>query len=327
MFRKKVIKSLMLAIGIIASTAWVTAKRLDVSEKLTAGVVETIQTRTPEAQKKSKLNKYVPEVIIEAKWQKLKEKFVPIEGDPWRGWISCATEIYGGFRTGTVSFYFWHQNVEPYPPVMPRSITIDEKENLYILDPAKFRVLKFDRKGGYLDEVNLERIKPKKGHLGRFEIAEGCDLGEKSIKIHVEQDKICIKGLEFSKTGRFIGTNSSCFEEKGYKQVSPGKVIKDDGIVYEIVLIGRKEKEKKEKVYKLDPSDKRIKNTEGIERFLKRREEFIKKIEKEGTEKLMKEMYGKGGYPRKDGKITLYVIKGRYEWYEKLRVIKWQKKD
>jgi len=265
--------------------------------------------------------KYVPKVIIEAKWQKPKEIFVPIEGDPWKGWISCATEIYGEFRVGTVSFSFFNQNVEPYPPVMPRSITIDEKENLYILDPANFRVLKFDREGRYLGKINLERIKPQNGYLGRFEIAEGCDIGEEFIKIHVKQDEIYIKGLKFSKWGKFIGTTSFYFEEKG---VSPSKVIKGNTI-YEIVFEGKKEKKKKEKVYKLHPSDKRIKNIMGIEGFLKRREEFIKKIEGEGTEMLMKEMYGKEGYPKRDGKITLYVIKGGYECYEKLKVIKWQK--
>jgi hypothetical protein len=86
------------------------------------------------------------------------------------------------------------------------------------------------------------------------------------------------------------------------------------------------EEKKKEKIYNLDPSDEKIKNIEGIEEFLRKREEFIKKIEKEGTEKLMEEMYGKNGYPRKNGKITLYVVEGGYEWYERMKVIKWRKK-
>jgi hypothetical protein len=206
---------------------------------------ETIESkRTPTTQNAQLLEEYVPEVIIEAEWQKIKEKLGPIEGDPWGGWISCATEIYGEFTTGTVSFGFWHQNVEPYPPVMPRSITIDEEENLYILDPANFRVLKFDKEGEYLDTINLERVKPTKGQLGRFEIAEGCDIGFEESKIHVNEDKIYIKKLKFLKTGKIVGTGSPSFEGKNYRQLSPSKVAKDDRTVYEIVFSGRKEEGK-----------------------------------------------------------------------------------
>jgi tetrahydromethanopterin S-methyltransferase subunit G len=351
MFKNKVSKGLicLLAVGILASSGLTMSKKPTVSKKLGVSSEQKVEVKksprkvkaesklakSQEIAKKGtgasgtqevRMEEYVPKVIIEAKWQKVKEKLEPIEGDPWRGWISCATEIYGEFRVGTISFGFRHQNIEPYPPVMPRSITIDEEENLYILDPANFRVLKFNKKGKFLDAINLERIKPKKGQLGRFEIAEELDIGEESIKIHVAQDRIYIKGLKFSKVGKFIGIGTPRFEEKGYKQLSPSKVMTDNGIVYEIVLGARKEKEKKEIVYKLDPSDERIKNIEGIEWFLKRREEFIKKIEEKGIEKLMEEMYGKEGYPRKDGKITLYVIEGGYKWYDSLKVIKWQKK-
>ncbi|MEW6680870.1 MAG: hypothetical protein AB1297_07650 [bacterium] len=350
MFRNKMILGLILIVGLglmaeSAQGAWwqfwkkeakvvaqpeVKSKPVkgEAKEKGTQAVAESQGTFTAQKiQKETQIEEYVPEVIIKAKWQKVEEKLVPIEGDPWGGWISCATEIYGEFRTGTVSFGFWHQNIEPFPPVMPHSITIDEEENLYILDPVNFRILKFNKDGKYLETINLERVKSKKGQLGRFEIAEECDIGEESIKIHAAQDRIYIKGLKFSKAGRFIGTSSPRFEEKGYKQLSPNKVIKDDRTVYEVVFGARKEEEKKKVAYKVDPSDERLKNIEGIKWFLKRREESIKKIEEEETEKLMEEMYGKEGYPRKDGKITLYAIEGGYEWYENLKVIKWQKKE
>lgn len=338
------------------------------------------------------MEEYIPKVIIDAKWQKVKEKCVPREGDPWKGWLSCGKEIYGRFGDGTISFGYWHQNVEPYPPVMPRSISIDEEGRWYILDPANFRVLGFSRDEKYLETINLERVKPEKGQLGRFEIAEGFDIGELE-KFHVNQNALYIEDLGFSKTGKFIGkgkpdlkesftpkiqsSNKGTVEvidekknvkkeilvnlnpelaEKNYslkgieilkkedrkgnlyirvtaeeskthkrigqiykynaagklisifiekEQLPPIVAITDDGTVYELAVYGGRKEEKKSSTYELDPSDKRIKELEGIEEFLRTREEYSKKTEK----------------------ITLDVIEGGYEWYEGLKVIKWKKKE
>jgi hypothetical protein len=105
----------------------------------------------------------------------------------------------------------------------------------------------------------------------------------------------------------------------------PTIVVTDDEVVYELKFSGRKEEEKKPYTYKLDPSDKKLKEIEDIDEFLKQREESIKKIKEEGLEKLMEEEYGKDGCPRKNGKITLYAGEGGYYICEKLEVIKWEK--
>jgi hypothetical protein len=429
MFKEKVIKGLicLLAIGMLASSLWGVMAEKPGEEQ---GRVKETQ---PKAEAKKiqggvQMEKYVPKVIIEAKWHKVKEKLVIHEMAPPEI-ISCGTEIQGRFGEGTVSFGWSNYNILSYEVERPRCLTIDEYENLYILDPLNFRILKFDKDGKYLDTINLERIKPKKGQLGRFEIAKGCDL-DRVGEIYIDKDGyIYIKNLKFSEKGRFIGTKSTSIKEKyrfissiqdpnkGIVQVvDQGKNLKkefcvnldpklakkgytlenikiwkrdkeenfyietiiespdadkyikqiykynsngipvfnfaereendyvyilnysvplsiaitDDGTVYELVISGIRKLEGKRCTYKLDPSDKKLKEIEDIDEFLKQREEFIKEREefikemkKDGTpENLIEEMYGKEGYSRK---ITLYTTEGGYYICEKLEVIKWEK--
>ncbi|HAW50281.1 TPA: hypothetical protein DCX16_04975, partial [bacterium] len=114
------------------------------------------------------LEEYMLKVIIEAKWEKVKEELVPREWEPLRPWISYIPTIKGEFRGKEVSFGYYNSHTDP--PIMPRSITLDCQKNLYILDPCNFRVLKFNKDGKYLGLIEIKRIKPKEGHLGPFEI-------------------------------------------------------------------------------------------------------------------------------------------------------------
>jgi|GEM_PF-3603846 len=443
MFKKKAIKGFiyLLAIIMLTSSSWVMAKK-PIEEQ--GGNKETKpKVEAKEIQGGVQMEEYVPKVIIEAKWQKTKEKLVPHEWDPWGGWISCGREIYGRFGEGTASFGFSHSNITGLlPPRMPRSIAIDKDKNLYILDPVNLRVLKFNKDGMYLETINLDK---------RFEKQDFWFLEGKE-KIYVDKENnIYIKNVEtvyadikktlfFSKTGKFIGTRTYTSKEskeeerfivkiedskrgivqaidqkkdierkitvdlspkliqKGYilgnmevfgedkwgnlyiriiakkplKKVKilgkmdyiyeyigqickydfkskilsfgereiydydyfyqpPTIVVTDDGTVYELVITGIKKLEKKDCTYKLDPSDKMLKELEGIDEFLKERQELIKKIEEDSKEepmflKTLEEEYGKEGYPRKGGKITLHFREGGYHICEKLQVIKWEKK-
>jgi hypothetical protein len=180
MFKNKAIKGLICLLAImLAGLIW--AK----GEKGKKG------TETAEAKKIQggvQMEKYVPKVIIEAKWQKIKEKLVPHEWDPWSGMISCDLITSGKFGEGTVSFGFSHSNItELLPPRMPRSIAIDKDKNLYILDPVNLRVLKFNKGGMYLETINLEK---------RFEKEDFWFL-EGREKIYVDKENnIYIKNVE-----------------------------------------------------------------------------------------------------------------------------------
>jgi len=158
MLKKKKIKGLicLLAIIMLASSSWVMAKKPAEEQ---GGVEETKpKVEAKEIQGGEQMEEYVPKVIIEAKWHKVKEKLVPHEWDPWGGWISCGREIQGRFGEGTVSFGFSHSNITGLlPPRMPRSIAIDKDKNLYILDPVNLRVLKFNKDGMYLETINLDK--------------------------------------------------------------------------------------------------------------------------------------------------------------------------
>jgi hypothetical protein len=224
MFKNKMILGMML-VGSLNSLVPLALAKKPAEEQ---GRVEEAQPKAEaeEIQGGVQMEEYVPKVIIEAKWQKIKEKLVPHEWDPGSGIISCGTEIQGRFGEGTVSFGSYDYSIGGESPVVPRSITLDEEENLYILDPVNFRVLKFDRNGNYLSIINLQRVKPKEGHMGKFDIAEGCWIGEKE-RIYVDQNGciyLCnvrdawgnLKTLKFSKAGRFIGTKSLSFEKEGY---------------------------------------------------------------------------------------------------------------
>ncbi|MEW6104319.1 MAG: hypothetical protein AB1630_11000 [bacterium] len=215
MFKERLSKGIvcLIILGLIANKGFADVKG-----------TKTI-TETKEASKMAE--EYQPKVIIDLKWHKVKEELVPHESalSPSGGIISCGRGLYGRFGKGTVSFGFYDYSIVP-SLTMPRSITLDQEGNLYILDPANFKVLKFDKNGGYLDTIKLERVKPKKGKLGEFEITEGWWIGENE-KIYIGQDGyIYLTGVrnawgnlntfKFTKTGRFIGTETSFFEKKKY---------------------------------------------------------------------------------------------------------------
>jgi hypothetical protein len=212
MFKEKIVKWFiyLVVIGVLTSSGWtmnkkpIESKQLAVSSEQLAKIKESSKKVKPESKlaknnqgiakegtetlpgpQKNLIEEYVPKVIIKARW-----------------------------GSGPGEFGLFKQEMSG-DHVMPNAIALDKEENLYILDPANGRVLKFTKNGNYIKAINLEGTDKKclfKIHPGFFIDGSLAELViDDDENIYIRTTGHCIPNwkyscpvLKFSKDGKLL---------------------------------------------------------------------------------------------------------------------------
>jgi hypothetical protein len=310
MFKEKLVKWFiyLVIIGMLTSPDWAMGRKPAESEQL-AEVKKSSEkvkseskltksqgiakkgTETPPGTPKAPMEEYVAKVIIKARW-------------------GSGPGEFGLFKREMSGAH-----------VMPNAIALDKEENLYILDPANGRVLKFTEDGEYIKAIYLEgRDKKYPFYIrypARVHIALLGELvvdNKNNIYIYTvgKEDSI----LKFSKDGKFLQYYTPP-EEMSFSNLC----IINNKVTTEVYKGGGRLK-----FIELTPSgiiDLPIeisKKIEAEEKVMWKKIKFTSKLTKKPYTSLYGEIIGKD----KDGNLYVrveYIIKKESEEVEKIDTI------